>query len=246
MQVSITYTIDPVAENKMKHPVDDVLLNAQNSNGTAIPPGGIKLMQALRLLLQEKNFDSITTAEISRVAGVNEALIYRYFKDKRGLLHKILAEYFRVHLAQILSDVSKADGAFSKLRKLIHGTISFHKKNSVFSRILLLEVRNHPAYFESEAYELAKKYFRLINEIIQEGIVDGQMRDDVPLSCMRDIIIGSIERACMRPAVFDQEFDEEFLSGNLAEAVIGGIQKPTGLNPKKTLDQGNNHYGLKN
>ncbi|MCP4350888.1 MAG: helix-turn-helix transcriptional regulator [Desulfobacterales bacterium] len=27
---------------------------------------------------------SITTSEISRVAGVNESLIYRYFKDKRG------------------------------------------------------------------------------------------------------------------------------------------------------------------
>ncbi|MGC8660567.1 MAG: TetR/AcrR family transcriptional regulator [Desulfomonilaceae bacterium] len=212
---------------KTKQLPQDILLGAKNSNGTPIPPGGIKIMQALRSLLQEKNFESITTAEISRLSGVNEALIYRYFGDKRGLLHKILAEYFSAHLAEIEQDVHSSEGSLEKLKTLIRGTISFHKKNNVFSRILLLEVRNHPTYFQSEAYDLAKKYFRLINQIIEQGIKNGEIRQDLPLSCMRDIIIGSIERACMRPAVFDLDFDEEALAGNLAEAVIGGISMPT-------------------
>ena len=191
-----------------------------------IPPGGVKIMKAMRTLLQEKNFESVTTAEISRVAGVNEALIYRYFGDKRGLLHRILAAYFRVHLARIRLDVDEVAEAINKLKTLIKGTISFHKKNSVFSRILLLEVRNHPTYFESEAYGLAKDYSRLINEIIEQGIEFNEIRNDIPLSCMRDIIIGSIERACMRPAIFDRDFDESLLAENLAEAVIGGLRTP--------------------
>ena len=182
-------------------------------------------MKAMRLLLQEKNFNSITTAEISRVSGVNEALIYRYFKDKRGLLHRILAAYFRVHLAEIRQDVEEISGAIDKLRILVKGTISFHKNNSVFSRILLLEVRNHPAYFQSEAYDLAKQYSNLINEIVRRGIENGEIRDDIPLTCIRDIIIGSIERACMRPAIFDRDYDEGLLADHLAEAVIGGIKR---------------------
>ncbi|MFP4453651.1 MAG: helix-turn-helix domain-containing protein, partial [Desulfobacterales bacterium] len=52
-----------------------------------VPPGQIKIENALRTLLVQKDFNSITTAEIARTSGVNEALIYRYFKDKRGLLH---------------------------------------------------------------------------------------------------------------------------------------------------------------
>ncbi len=212
--------------NKTEIASTDILLQVQGSDGSRLPPGGIKIMQAMRELLQGRNFESITTAEISRVAGVNEALIYRYFKDKRGLLHKILAEYFKVHLAQIQNDVDEARSAINKLKTLIKGTISFHKRNSVFSKILLLEVRNNPVYFESEAYVFAKKYSRLINKIIEEGIKNKQIRNDIPLSCMRDIIIGSIERACMRPAIFDQDFDEELLAGNLTEAVIGGLGMP--------------------
>ena len=53
------------------------------------PPGKIKLAKALRVLLEEKDFNSITTAEIASTAGTNEALIYRYFGDKRGLLHRL-------------------------------------------------------------------------------------------------------------------------------------------------------------
>ncbi len=180
-------------------------------------------MQALRSLLENRHFDSITTAQIASVAGVNEALIYRYFGDKRGLLHKILAEYFKVHLAQIRDDVALVEDAIGKLRVLIRGTVSFHKMNSVFSRILLLEVRNNPAYFQSEAYELARQYSSLINEIIQQGMRDNAIRSDIPLSVMRDVIIGSIERACMRPAIFDKGFHEHELASHLAEIIIQGL-----------------------
>ena len=202
----------------------DILLQTKDSNGIPLPNGGIRIMQAMRRLLEKKNFNSVTTAEISREAGVNEALIYRYFKDKRGLLHKILAEYFRTYLSQIEIDVSKTNGSINKLKTLIDGTVGFHRKNQVFSRILLLEVRNHPAYFDSEAYELAKKYSKLINEIIIKGMDEGEFRQDIPLSCMRDIIIGSIERACMRPAVFYRDFDEQISGNILCEAIIEGLQ----------------------
>ncbi len=204
--------------NANKTPLSDPL-----NQVAGLPPGGVKLMHALRSLLETRHFDSITTAEIASVAGVNEALIYRYFGDKRGLLHKILAEYFKVHLAQIRDDVASVEDALGKLRVLIEGTISFHKVNSVFSRILLLEVRNNPAYFESEAYDLARQYSRLINQIIEQGIREEVMRSDIPLSCMRDVLIGSIERACMRPAIFDKDFDEKRLANHLAEAVIRGF-----------------------
>uniref|UniRef100_A0A7C4AQ39 TetR/AcrR family transcriptional regulator n=1 Tax=Desulfomonile tiedjei TaxID=2358 RepID=A0A7C4AQ39_9BACT len=210
---------------------DKIPLPDPLDNIPGLPPGGVKLMQALRSLLETRHFDSITTAEIASVAGVNEALIYRYFGDKRGLLHKILAEYFKIHLAQIRNDVACGEDAVGKLRVLIEGTISFHKINSVFSRILLLEVRNNPAYFQSEAYELARQYSRLINEIIEQGIREKVMRSDIPLSCMRDVLIGSIERACMRPAIFEKDFDEKRLARHLADAVIGGFGA---CSPKET------------
>jgi hypothetical protein len=59
----------------------------------SIPPGHLKISKAMISLLKKKNFDVITWAEIANTAGVNEALIYKYFKDKRNLLHYVLREY---------------------------------------------------------------------------------------------------------------------------------------------------------
>jgi TetR/AcrR family transcriptional regulator, fatty acid metabolism regulator protein len=197
--------------------------DSQDSPRIDVPPGGVKIIEALKLLLQEKSFEAITTAEISRVAGANEALIYRYFKDKRGLLHKVLAEYTLDHLLQIRSAVGHVKGALNKLRELMKGTISFHKKNRIFSQILLLEVRNCPGYFESDAYELVKQYARLIDEILEEGVRNKEIRDDIPADCVKDVIVGSIEHACLRAVLFDREFDEDLLARNLTEVVISGL-----------------------
>lgn len=196
-----------------------------------VPPGGVKIMQALKLLLQEKSFDAITTAEISKVAGANEALIYRYFRDKRGLLHKVLAEYTLDHLVQIRTAVDGVQGALNKLKELMKGTISFHKRNRVFSQILLLDVRNHPGYFESDAYELVKQYARLIEEIVEEGVKNKEIRANIPVACVKDVIVGSIEHACLRSVVFNRQFDEELLAHNLSETVIGGLANPGVTSP---------------
>ena len=65
----------------------------QKAREKPYPPGRIKIADAFIALLEQKEFSAITTAEIAKNAGVTEALIYKYFEDKRGLLHQVLKEY---------------------------------------------------------------------------------------------------------------------------------------------------------
>ncbi len=64
------------------------------------PPGKLKIIDAMRTLLEERTFESLTIAEIALTAGVTEGLIYKYFKDKRDLLHHVLKEHFLVFMVQ--------------------------------------------------------------------------------------------------------------------------------------------------
>ena len=156
-------------------------------------------------LLRDKDFNSITTAEISRVAGANEALIFRHFKDKRGLLHHVLHEYLLEFNADIRSDVNSQKGALSKLSSLILNHIRLYDSNRVFAKILLLEVRNYPDYFESATYWLVKFYGKFIIDIIREGVEEGEIRDDVPPEKIRDLILGGIEHCCMAAVIFNHD-----------------------------------------
>ena len=71
------------------------LKHGMKKKSGASPAGKSKIINALRQLLENKNFASITIAETAATAVIIEGLIHKYFKERRGILHQILKEgYF--------------------------------------------------------------------------------------------------------------------------------------------------------
>ena len=192
-----------------------------------LPPGKIKIMEALKILLEQKEFASITIAELARTAGVTEGLIYKYFKDKRDVLHAVLADYVDFFISRLETDLQDVEGALNKLRKVIRIHITMYAYNRVFSRILLLEVRNHPDYFHSSAYETVKRYTRLLKGIIEEGRAESSIRRDIPAEAVRQLILGAIEHICLPNVLFHYPLNPEEASDQLCEMVFRGITENT-------------------
>ena len=190
-----------------------------------LPPGRIKIVEALKALLEKKEFTAITTAEIAKNAGVTEALIYKYFKDKRDLLHQVLSEYLEQYREQITLGLKGIKGAFNKLRKLIWSHINVYATNKVFAKILLIEVRNYPDYYKSETYERVKEYSDIVLQIIEEGVRNREIRNDLPARLMRHSILGSIEQVCLSGIIFDKDINADELTEQLCKIIFKGIQR---------------------
>jgi AcrR family transcriptional regulator len=190
------------------------------------PPGRIKIANAFISLLEHKEFGAITTAEIAKKAGVTEALIYKYFEDKRGLLHQVLKEYLEQYLVQFERDLKGIKGALNKIRKLIWGHISVYSSNRVFAKILFLEVRNHLDYYRSDTYQLIRAYSKILLEIIEEGIRNGEIRNDIPPKLIRQVIFGSIEHVCLTGVIFKGEISPDDLTEDLCRFIFRGIEAP--------------------
>jgi AcrR family transcriptional regulator len=199
--------------------------NENRQGSRPLPPGRIKIVEALKALLEEKDFGAITTAEIAKNAGVTEALIYKYFKDKRDLLHQILSEYLERYRAQITHDLGGIKGVFNKLRKLIWSHINVYATNRVFAKVLLIEVRNYPDYYKSETYERVKEYSDIVLKIIEEGVQTKDIRDDISPKLMRYGILGSIEQVCLTGITFGREIDPDDLTDQLCEFLFNGIAR---------------------
>lgn len=202
---------------------DSKYLKKRLAKDKKLPPGRIRLAQALVTLLEKKEFNAISTAEIASHAGVTEALIYKYFKDKRDLLHQVLSEYLLQFHSQVLLSLKGIKGSINKLRKLIWSHINVYENNRVFAKILLLEVRNYPDYYKSETYELVKIYSDVVLEILEEGISQGEIRSDIPPKFLRQCILGSIEHVCLTGIVFEREISPDLLTEDLCEFILNGI-----------------------
>jgi AcrR family transcriptional regulator len=187
------------------------------------PPGRLKIMAALRSLLGEKEFVSITIAEIAKTAGVTEALIYKYFNDKRDLLHQVLAEYLAYFVNKLDEELRTAQGPVEKLRRLIFHHVGMYADDRIFARILLVEVRNYSDYFNSPAYATVQRYAQMVLEIIKQGMDEGSIRRDVPPESIREVIMGGIEHACLARVIFNKDIDPETAAHQLYQIIFQGI-----------------------
>jgi AcrR family transcriptional regulator len=197
----------------------------KDTKNNASGPGRKKIIDAFNSLLEKREFDAITTAEIARIAGVSEALIYKYFDHKRDLLYQLLREYLEQFRPQLELDLMGINGALNKIRRLFWTHIYAYSKNRVFSKLLFLEVRGFPDYYMSETYQLVKDYAKIFLNIIDEGVRSGEIRDDIPPRLIRQVLMGSIEHVCLRAIIFDQEFSPDELTENLCELLFKGIVK---------------------
>ncbi|MCF8095058.1 MAG: TetR/AcrR family transcriptional regulator [Desulfobacteraceae bacterium] len=182
-----------------------------------------RLSEALKLLLKEKDFNSITTAEVAKAAKANESLIYRYFKDKRGLLHHVLAEYLKKFLLKMKKDLEDIHGPLDRLKMIMRNTLYFYNNDLVFAKILLIEVRNYPGYYESEPYQIIRIYANAITKIIEEGIEAGLIRNDITPSRLMQSIIGGLEHSFLPSIVFGYDIDSESLANEVYEIILNGV-----------------------
>jgi TetR/AcrR family fatty acid metabolism transcriptional regulator len=195
-------------------------MKTKNSN----PPGRIKIIKSLSTLMEKKDFDSITTSEIASGAGVTEGLIYKYFKDKKDLLYKVLEEHFQLFQEKINQKVEKKDNAIEKLEAIINTSLESWTASKVFAKILLLEVRSYPDYYKSRAYELIKVYATTVADIIKQGIAGGEIKKDIDHRVLTKIILGSIEHACLGDIIFERDIDIHNISTNICRTIFKGIQ----------------------
>ena len=189
------------------------------------PPGKLKIIDAMRTLLDDRTFESLTISEIAASAGVTEGLIYKYFKDKRDLLHHVLKEHYEHFLVQLDRDLQGIDGALNKLKKIIWSSIERYANHRVFARIILLEVRNSEEYFRSEAYALVRQYNRIIIDIINEGIANGEIRDTLPPASIRNAMFGAIEHSCLNRAIFNEPVSTNETAQVITELLFHGIKR---------------------
>jgi TetR/AcrR family transcriptional regulator, fatty acid metabolism regulator protein len=188
------------------------------------PPGKIKIIKALKALLENKEFDSITTVEIAQTAGVSEGLIYKYFKDKRDLLYVVLRDYLDEYLRKFELDMKGINGALNKLRRLIWMHIHVYASNRIMAKILSLVVRGLPDFYASETYDwIVTVYAKRVLDVIEEGIENGEIRRDVPAKFIRQVLLGSLEHICLREVIFDKEINPDELTENLCKVLFKGI-----------------------
>lgn len=151
------------------------------------------IMEAARTVFCEHGYTNASTAEIARRAGVVEGALYRYFPSKRDLLIKVVEDFYERVFSDYEQQLKGVRGVWNSLRFMIWKHLSVIHANPVMCRLIFNELRATAEYRHTSVFELNRKYTQLTLAIVKSGIASGELRGDVPLQIVRDMIFGCAE-----------------------------------------------------
>jgi AcrR family transcriptional regulator len=181
-----------------------------------------KILEAAIKLFAEKGFSGTTTKEIAEKAGVNEALIFRYFSTKKDLYSAIIEK----KISEEPGVVEFPLGAFRETKDdwLIFKSIGMRmfecvEKDPTFIRLL---------HFSAlEGHELSDMFFesyvqyqrKVLSDYIEERISKGAFKDIDPLLAGR-AFIGMLVNYIIAQELFGEQKKKKIKKEDVVETFV--------------------------
>ncbi len=168
-------------------------------------------------------FHKATVSQIAQEAGVADGTIYLYFKNKDDILYQFL-HYKSSHFFQKMRHaVDSADSAESKLRNLIRCHLREFQNDLNMAIIFQSEVR-YRRDIESHVKDVSKMYLEFLSEIIEQGQMEGEMRQNLFVGLVKRFVLGAVEGVINTWVAADGKYDLTAMSDPLVDLYLNGIK----------------------
>lgn len=180
------------------------------------------ILDAARAAFARGGFEGTSIADIARAAGVSDGLVYRYFASKRDLLNAVLTAFYERTMVD-LEAIAARDAPFEqRLHDIIHRHIEAFVVDADACRLFISEVRTAADYQGSAVQQLNRCYTSILVRIIESGIASGEVRADIEMRLVRDVIFGAIEHRTWA-AVNGRPLDIDATARGLVELLRYGL-----------------------
>ena len=151
-----------------------------------------KILNSAGAVFAEHGFYKATISQIAAKAGVADGTLYLYFKNKDDILYQYLSFKTDVVFEKMNAAVAKGTDAESKLRNLIRCHLEEFQSDKNMAIIFQSEVR-YLRDIESQVKDISKMYLDLLSDIIEQGQIEGSMRQDLFVGLVKRFILGAVE-----------------------------------------------------
>jgi TetR/AcrR family fatty acid metabolism transcriptional regulator len=184
-----------------------------------------EIMSAARAVFREKGYEDAPLSDIAERANVVEGSIYRYFENKRDLLVKVIEDWYEGMLADYDLQLAGIRGTRNRLRFMIWRHLSTIHEEPALCNLMFQHLRTGPDYSHTAVHELNREYTRRTLDIIKEGMAAGELREDVPLRLIRDMIYGCTEHRTFAYLRGEGDFDPDATADMIADLVLSGLER---------------------
>lgn len=146
-------------------------MHNDTSQSKGINPAEAKLLASALNLFSEKGYEGASIREIIEGAGVTRPVLYYYFENKEALFCRLVEMKYNEFTAEISHIREQIPTCRDRLKAIITKSFELTQQNLEAVRLILQVIFAPPHQGPKvDQSHLQKKRFRLIEEIMREGL----------------------------------------------------------------------------
>ncbi|MDR3553270.1 MAG: TetR/AcrR family transcriptional regulator [Syntrophobacteraceae bacterium] len=186
-----------------------------------------EILHIAREVFAEKGFEKATTSEMAQRLGVSEATIFTYFGSKRELCMEVIKGWYEGMNKDLEQEVPLITGIRAQLHFVIRKHLKYLlEEGTGLCSLVLSEGRNIDEEFMSLIADLKRQYTAPFMHALAVARDSGQIRSDIPLRLMRDMVYGSMEHILWGRIVTNHAVDIDLVANQLSDVLWSALISP--------------------
>lgn len=182
-----------------------------------------KILKSAGAVFAEYGFYKSTISQIAAQAGVADGTLYLYFKNKDDILYQFISFKTNDVFEKMRAAVKQGKNAEEKLRLLIRCHLEEFQNDKNMAIIFQSEVR-YLRDIQSQIKDISKMYLDLLSDIIEQGQIEGSMRQDLFVGLVKRFILGAVEGVISTWVSADGRYDLVSMADPLVDLYLTGVR----------------------
>lgn len=182
-----------------------------------------KILDSAGAVFAEYGFYKATISQIATHASVADGTLYLYFKNKEDILYQYINFKTIVVFKEMRAAVEKGKNAEEKLRYLIQCHLAEFQNDRNMAIIFQSEVR-YLRDIEPQIKDISKMYLDLLSDIIEQGQIEGSIRQDLFVGLVKRFVLGAVEGVISTWVSADGRYDLIPMADPLVDLYLRGIK----------------------
>ncbi|HFD14378.1 MAG TPA: TetR/AcrR family transcriptional regulator [Epsilonproteobacteria bacterium] len=150
-----------------------------------------RIMKHAIELFSKKGYASSSMDELAKLCGLNKAMVFYYFKNKKGLYESVISEVLIEIQKIILEENQKHDMPREQLEGFIYTYARFTDTHPYLPSLLLRELSDSGAVIPKTLFVSMRQLFALFSDILKRGEREGVFIDAQPM-ILYFMVIGTL------------------------------------------------------
>lgn len=189
------------------------------------------ILRVGREVFATRGYERATTTEIAQGLGVSEATVFTYFRSKRELCMRVIADWYDEIIAAIEDGLPREAGVREQLEFVVRTHLRlFLIQGTGLCELVLSEGRKRDADWSAEFgeafIELQRRYTAPLMDLLSRGQAQGQVRQDIPLRMLRSLVFGPMEHMLWEVITAGRQIDVDQSARDLVALLWPALQAP--------------------